>query len=1057
MTARRAPLSLAQQRLWLLEQLEPESRAYHMRAAFRVHGEIDVHRLERSVAEIVRRHEPLRTTFASEGGEPVQVIHESVEHRILLDDLTGVNAADQETELQLRMTREVRRPFDLGEGPLLRVVLYRCDARKHVLLIVVHHLVADGWSMGLFARELVDLNAALSEGRPSPLRALPLTYSEHAARQRGEIESGALDEQLSWWTRQLAGAPASTDLPTDRPRPPSQGHRAGVVTGRIPAAEVAALDRLARAEGVTPFMVLLTAVALVVHRHTAATDVVLGTPIANRNWADVEELIGFFVNTLALRVDLARDPTFRELLARVRATAIDAFDRQDLPFERLVEELRPPRDPSRTPLFQVMLLVQNVPLPRLEGGGLRLEYLEVECGTARFDLSLFARREADELALLADYDADLFDEATIERLLARFRRVLDRACAEPDQRIGDLDLLGADERRLLDELNRTEAEYPEVTLADLFEAQAARTPEAPALVDGDERLTFAELNARANRLALRLRREGVAGGDVVAVRRERSAGAVIALLAAMKAGAAWLPVDPSFPAERVEFMLRDAKPRVVLGDDEEDSIGEPATNPPRTTTADDVAWVLYTSGSTGTPKGVLGLHRGAVNRIVWGWREHPFRPGEVACHKTPLGFVDSVQEVLGPLLAGVPVVVARDDTARDPRALVEAMARHSVSRLVVVPSLLRALLDLPGDLRAKLPALALVISSGERLTADLIDGFQRRLPGTRLVNLYGSSEVSADVTAWDAPARGGTGDALLGRPIANARIHVLDERGRSAPIGVPGEIVVGGAGLARGYLGRPELTAERFVADPFAGRPGERLYRTGDRGRIRADGNLEYLGRSDHQLKIRGVRIEPGETEAALLEHPAVREVVVGARERRSGDPDLVAWFVTDRDPAPVSEELRAFLAAKLPAFLVPSLFVRVADVPRTPSGKADRAKLTLPEAAAGPAAGDVPRTPFEQLLAEIWREEIGIAAVRTADNFYDVGGHSLLAVRVVEKLRERSGIRLPPRDLLLQTLGQVARRCEQRERERSARAPTLGRKLLGAARRLAGRGGGDA
>jgi amino acid adenylation domain-containing protein len=1055
-TARRAPLSLAQRRLWLLEQLEPESRAYHMRAAFRVHGEIDVHRLERSVAEVVKRHEPLRTTFASEGGDPAQVIHETVEHRLVLDRLAGVSPADREAGLQRRMTREVRRPFDLVAGPLMRLVLYGVDAREHVLLIVVHHLVSDGWSMGVFARELVEAYAALSEGRPVPLHRPALTYSAHAARQQAEVESGALDGQLSWWREQLAGAPASTELPPDRPRPASQGHRAGVVTARLPAAEVDALDRLARSEGATPFMVLLAALAVVVHRHTGADDLVFGTPIANRNRADVEDLVGFFVNTLALRIDVSGDPTFRELIARVRAMAVGAFDRQDLPFERLVEELRPPRDPSRTPLFQLMLLVQNTPLPVPEGGGLRLEYLEVECGTARFDLSLFVRRDRGELALLADYDADLFDGATIERLLARFRRVLESACADPEGRVGDVDLLGPDERRLLDEVNRTEADYPDATLPGLFEAQAARTPGAPAVVDGEELLTFAELNARANRLAHRLRREGVAGGDIVAVRCERSAGAVTAMLATMKAGAAWLPVDPSYPVERIEFMLRDAKPRVVLGDDAEDPTGEPATDPPRTTTPDDVAWVLYTSGSTGTPKGVLGLHRGAVNRIVWGWRAHPFRPGEVACHKTPLGFVDSVQEVLGPLLAGVPVVVARDDTAHDPRALVELMARHSVSRLVVVPSLLRVLLDLPGDLRAKLPALALVISSGERLTADLIDGFQRRLPGVRLINLYGSSEVSADVTAWDATARGGTGDALLGKPIANTRIHVLDERGRPAPLGVPGDIVVGGAGLARGYLGRPELTAERFIADPFARRPAERIYRTGDRGRIRADGNLEYLGRSDHQLKIRGVRIEPGETEAALLEHPAVRDVVVGARERRPGDPDLVAWFVTDRDPAPTSEELRAFLAAKLPAFLVPTLFVGVVDVPRTPSGKADRAKLTLPEAAAGSAAGDLPRTPFEQLLAEIWRNEIGIASVHTADNFYDVGGHSLLAVRVVEKLRERSGIRLQPRDLLLQTLGQVARRCEERERELSANAPTFGERLLGAARRLAGRGGGD-
>jgi amino acid adenylation domain-containing protein len=1056
-TARRAPLSLAQKRLWLLEQLEPESRAYHMRAAFRVLGEVDVRRLELAVGEVVARHEPLRTTFASENGESVQRIHEGAEHGVVLENLARVPPEEREAELQRRMIREVRRPFDLEAGPLMRLVLYRLDAREHALLVVVHHLVSDGWSMGIFARELLEVYAALAEGRPSRLPALPLTYSRHAARQHAELASGALDDQLAWWKQRLSGAPASTELPADRPRPAAQGHRGGVVTGRLPEVEAAALDTLARTEGATPFMVLLAALAVVVHRSGAGTDLVLGTPIANRNREDVEDLIGLFVNTLALRLDLGGDPSFCELIRRARTAAVEAFDRQDLPFERLVEELRPPRDPSRTPLFQIMLLVQNVPFPALERAGVRLEYLEVECGTARFDLSLFVRRDGRDLALLADYDADLFDAATMTRLLDRLRRVLRCGCIDPDARVSALEMLVADELRLLEDSCRTEAEYPERTLPDLFEEQVRRTPDALALVDGEERWTFAELNARANGLAHRLRGEGVVRGDVVAVLRERSASAVLAMLGVMKAGAAWLPVDPAHPAERVTFLLRDASPRVVLRADDGLSSAEPATDPPRSITPDDPAWVLYTSGSTGAPKGVVGLHRGAVNRIVWGWRAQPFRAGEVTCHKTPLGFVDAVQEVMGPLLAGIPVVIARDETARDPRALVELLARHAVTRLIVVPSLLRALLDLPVDLRAELPALALVISSGERLPADLIDGFQRRLRGARLVNLYGSSEVSADVTAWEAGAGGGSGDALIGRPIANTRVHVLDEHGRRAPIGVPGEIAVGGAGLARGYLGRPELTAQRFVPDPFAARPGERLYLTGDRGRIRADGNLEYLGRSDDQVKVRGVRIEPGETEAALLEHPAVREVVVGARERRPGDPDLVAWFVTDRDPAPAAEELRAFLAAKLPAFLVPSIFVRIAEMPRTSSGKAARAKLELPQALGSSASGGAPSTPFEELLAEIWREEIGVSTVRTSDNFYDVGGHSLLAVRVVEKLRERCGVRVPPRDLLLQTLGQLARRCEERERETAASAPTIGRRLLGAARRFAGRGGGDA
>jgi amino acid adenylation domain-containing protein len=1049
----------------LLEQLEPESRAYHMRAAYRVKGEVVLERLERAVAVVVRRHEPLRANVVAAGGEPFQVIHEARAHPVAVEDLSALcrplAPAGRDEELQRRMVAEVRRPFDLAEGPLMRLVLYRLAEREHALLVVMHHIVSDGWSMGIFVGELLEAYAALGEGRPTRLADPGLSYTEHARRQQAAIERGAFRNQLGWWKARLDGAPPALDLPTDRPRPASQGYRGGVRTATMPVELTGAIERLARASGATPFMTLLAALAAVLQRYTDSTDLTIGTAIAGRNRADVEALIGFFVNTLPLRIDLSGDPTFGQLLARVRQTAIEAFDHQDLPFERLVEELRPARDPSRPPIVQVMLIVQNAPTPVLEQGGLRLEYLEVEWGSARFDLTLFARPDAGRWRLLADYDADLFDGATIDRLLDHVGRVLDRASTQPDRPVTELDLVTPEETRLLDGWNRTDVEYPRATVPDLFEARAARAPAAPAIEDGPSTLTAGELNRRANRLAHRLRKAGVAERDVVAVLRDRSAASVVALLAVMKAGAAYLPIDPRYPEERVAFLLRHSGARAVVTsaalapslpadtppvtrDDASDLGDEPDTDPPRTTTPEDAAYLLYTSGSTGEPKGVAGPHRGAVNRIAWEWRAYPASADEVCLHRTSIAFVDSVQEVFGPLLAGVPLVIARDEVAADPRALIDLVTTHRVTRLVVVPSLLRALVEIGPDARAVPASLRLVITSGERLPADLAAAFRARWPGATLLNLYGSSEVAGDVTAWDATGDRGPAAPPIGRPIANTRIYVVDRRGRRAPIGVPGEVVVGGAGVARGYVGRSDLTAERFVPDDLGAAPGGVLFRTGDRGRFRPDGTLEYLGRLDRQIKIRGVRIEPAETEAALRDHPAVRDAAVGPWERRPGDAELAAWFVAAGEPAPPAAELRAFLAAKLPAFLVPSRFVPVAAIPRTASGKVDGTRLAVSEPALGhptPAGGE-PRTPAEILLAEIWREEIGCDPVRTGDNFYDLGGHSLLAVRVVEKVRRRAGCRLEPRELLLQTMGQVARRCEELQ-------PALARRAAGAGERV--------
>ena len=1012
------PLSFAQQRLWLLDKLEPGQTTYNTPAPVRLQGPLDTGALERSLAEIVRRHEALRTTFVTVGGEPRQAITASQPFTLPVLDLASLPDQARAAEAERLTAEDAQRPFDLARGPLFRATLLRLGPEAHALLLTMHHVVTDGWSIGVLMQELSTLYEAFTAGRPSPLPELPIQYADYAVWQRAWLSGEVLEGQLAYWREQLRGAPAALDLPTDRPRPAAESHRGGSLSFCLPKRLSTGLVALGRREGVTLFMTLLAAFQVLLQRYSGQDDIVVGSPIAGRTRVETESLIGFFVNTLVLRTRLDGEPTFRDLSARVREGTLGAHAHQDVPFEKLVEELAPARDRSRSPLFQVMFILQNAPGAAGALGAAHLTRIPVSTTMAMFDLTLSAEETTEGLACEMDYATDLFDAATIARMAGHFQVLIEGFVADPERRVSELPLLTERERVELATWNDTAADYPrDATLHGLFAAQAARTPAAIALRFGDQEISYGEIAARASRRARRLAALGVGPGGRVGIYLDRSPEMVIGLLGILGAGGAWVPLDPAHPQGRIAFVIEDAHlahivtdgrlsatlpvsaARVVLADDG-DARDPHDTHDRERASAHDVAYVIYTSGSTGRPKGVLGTHRNAVNRFAWMWRAHPFQPGEVACLKTTLSFVDSIWEIFGPLLAGVPSVILADETVKDVPRFVDALARGRVTRLVLVPSLLRAMLDLTPDLDARLPALQRWTSSGEALPADLASRFLRAMPGRVLHNLYGSSEVAADATCFEA-AGGFEGERVpIGKPIANVRAYVLDAHRREAPIGVPGELHVGGDGVALGYLDRPELTAARFMADPFSGTAGARMFRTGDICRRLANGDLDHLGRADHQVKLRGHRIELGEIEGALATHPGVRQALV---TMRAGD--LVAYVVA-RDSA----HLREHLASKLPTYMIPAAIVALDGLPLLPNGKVDHGALPAPERRRSAAAGKIagPVSACEAELLAIWRELLPGRPIGVRDDFFELGGHSLLAARMFHLIAARFGKDLP-------------------------------------------------
>lgn len=999
------PLAVLQRGTWFLEQLRPRNPGYIVPGAVRVEGPLDTGLLRGAVAEIVRRHEALRTTFRSRDGAPVQVVHHHLATDVPETDLSGTQYTD--ADRQKWIDDALAEPFDIETGPLLRVRLLRTGPDRSALVVAMHHLVSDRWSIAVFLNELSELYEAFAAGRPSPLGELAIQYGDFASWQCQQIGGDGWQQGLSYWREHLAGAPAVLDLPTDRPRPAVQGFNGGSVPVDLPPALIRELAALAGRHGATPYMALLTVFKILLHRYTGQDDIVVGVPTALRGHAEVEPLIGYFVNTLPIRADLSGGPGFEAVLTRVRDACLGAYAHQDIPFELIVADLNTARDLSRPPVYQVSFSYGREPVPTLAMAGARLTRLPVRSEGARFDLELQAFDTDGGVTGWFEYDRDLFDEETVVRLAGHFRRLVEQIVARPDAPIGDLDLLDAAERhRLVGELNATDRQWPEGLVHECIEEQARRTPDAEAVRYAGTSLTYAELNERANRLAHLLRGRGVGRDVLVGVAMERSLQLVVALLAVLKAGGAYVPLDTGLPPARLAAIVEDARPPVVLthggsagrlpGLDcpvlrMEDLATELAAqspeNPDAAVDGEDLAYVIFTSGSTGRPKGVMNVHAALRNRLLWMQDAYGLDASDRVLQKTPFSFDVSVWEFFWPLMTGAALVMARPDGHRDSAYLADTIATERITTIHFVPSMLQLFLSEPPGRSA---GLRRVFCSGEELSRDLHDRFLG-LHTAELHNLYGPTEAAIDVTAWHCRPQDDPRPVPIGHPIANIRMYVLDRHDRPVPAGVAGELCIGGRGLARGYLDRPELTAERFTDDPFV--PGARIYRTGDLARHRTDGALEFLGRLDHQVKLRGQRLELGEIEAVLTRHATVREAVVVAHEHSPGDVRLAAYVTPARADRPEAGDLAAHLREQLPEYMVPASFTVLDALPLTPSGKTDRKALPAPQTGRPDLKTRfvAPKDGLEQTLAGMWRGLLGVERVGLRDNFFDLGGHSLL------------------------------------------------------------------
>lgn len=1022
------PVSFAQQRLWFFQQMYPESAAYNVSLATWLLGSLHVNHIEDALNEIVRRHEALRTNIDLVDGQPAQLISPSRTVAVPVSDLSGLPDAEREVEARRLAAEEIGRAFDLGGGPLLRVRLLRLSAEEYVLVLVLHHIVCDGWSIDVLFNELSTLYAAYTAGENSPLPELPVQYADYAVWQREWLSGEVLDEQLEYWRGQLAGAPELLELPTDRPRPQVRSLNGSFVSFDLPTGLASKLRQLCQREGVTLFMLLLGAFQLLLSRYGGQTDVVVGTPIAGRNRQEVEGLIGFFVNTLVLRTDLSGGPSFRELLQRVREVCLGAYAHAELPLEKLVEELQPERSLSHSPLFQVMFALQNTPENEAQQmPGLEARPVEPEVTTAAFDLTLNVEESAENIHGRLRYNTDLFDAETVRRIAERYVLVLEAAAVSLEQPVTEVPLLTREERRqILRDWNETERAFtPAAYVHELFESEAARAPDAVALVLGERQLSYAELNQEADRLARRLRRLGVGPDRTVAVCFKRSVEMLIGILGVLKAGGAYAPLDPSAPSGRLSFMLAETEAAVVLTQQslahhfetkpgfvvlsldadwttvEESGGGD--DNPARTLSPDNLAYVLYTSGSTGRPKGVMVSHRNLANSIL----------AQLASLREPVGstlllmsyfFDGSLFNIFCPLCQGGTLFIPRDGQQADPSAVLGLIAENGIRHVFTVPSFYSLLLE--QAMPEHLQSVRVVHVGGETCSPHLVDRHRRLLPRADFFNEYGPTETTVWCTQYLCTPRADKTFVPVGRPTSNAEVYLLDERLEPVPIGVPGEIYVGGEGVARGYLKHPGLTAEAFIPHPFSDEPGRRLYRTGDLARFEPDGNIVFLERIDRQVKLRGYRIELGEIEAELYGHEAVRHAALVVREDVPGDQRLVAYVVADPERTPTTQELREHLNDRLPDYMIPAAYVFLDALPLTRNGKLDRQALPPPGSARPGANEDyvAPRTKLERSLAEVWQEILGVERVGSLDNFFELGGDSLRAALLINRLTEWLG-----------------------------------------------------
>jgi amino acid adenylation domain-containing protein len=1014
------PLSFAQQRLWFISQLQQDNASYNVSGGVRMEGPLSVAALERAFGEVLRRHESLRTVIRQVDGEPVQVITGPPVFRLPKFDLQMVPAAQRETEAQLLLTLDAQKPFNIEDASLFRATLLLLSPREHILLLTMHHIISDGMSRGVLVRELVQLYEAFANGGSSTLPELTIQYVDFAAWQREWLQGEVLDKQVSYWKEKLAGAPSLLELPADRPRPLVQSFHGARQPVVIPQELTDSLRELGESQNATLFMTLLAAFEVLLFRHTGQDDIVVGVPITGRNNPELANLIGFFINSLPVRTDLSGNPTFRELLGRVREAALGAYEHQDLPFEKLVEVSQPERDTSYSPLFQVMCHLDNTGAPALALPGLRLTPLDADTGTSKFDLTLDLAESSTELKGWLEYSTELFDDVTIQRLSERFQILLKAAVAAPDTRIAALPLLSpVEEHQLIVGLNQTAEVFPHAPcLHQIFEAQVEQTPAVTAVRFEGQELTYAELNRRANQLAHRLRKLGVGREVLVAICMEPSLDLPIALLAVLKAGGAYIPLDPADPRKRLSFIVEETGVPVVLTQegladsqafsgvqvirldrDVEVFATESTENLPSQVTGENLCYVIYTSGSTGQPKAAMLHHRGVRNRLLWGITNYQLGQGDVVLHKTPLTFDVSVWEIFAPLLSGACLLIAKAGGHQDPVYQLELMAREKVTHVDYVPTMLEVLLELEG--LDDCDSLKIVTSAGEALTRELRDRFYSQTKA-KLYNLYGSTEASLAVTYWVCPGEGKERLIPIGRPMNNARIYILDKHLQPVPIGVAGELHVGGVAPGRGYLTRPDLTADKFIPDALSETGGERLYKTGDLGRYRSDGAIEFLGRLDHQVKIQGRRLELVEVEASLCQHPGVREAVVLARKITAGNKSLVAYVVSKQEPLPTADELRNYLRQKLPEYMVPEAYVVLTELPLLSNGKLHRRALPRPKKLLSQpeAVYMPPESDLEQTIASIWQQVFNIDRVSIHTNFFDLGGNSLLVTKVHSKLR---------------------------------------------------------
>ncbi|MEH0416183.1 non-ribosomal peptide synthetase [Streptomyces sp. B21-083] len=1012
--------SLTQQRIWLLDQIRPGLPTYNETAGWRLTGDLDTAVLRDCLSEIVRRHEALRTTFTDSADGPVQLIGEPRPVRLDVTDLTGLPGDRREEQARAAIVERARQPFDLARGPLLRVSLLKLATREHVLVLIAHHIVTDGWSTDLFRFELTELYAAFSRGEPSPLAEPATQYADFADWQRRRSGGPDLDAQLDHWRRELAGIPALLELPIAAPRPEVATHDGARFPFTVPADLGRAVADLAGQHGATPFMVLLGALQTLLHRYTGERDIVVGTALAGREHPELEKVIGFFANTVVLRGSLDADATFADVLGQAREAVIAAHDNQDVPFDSVVDAIGPQRSPGHNPLFQTMLVLENAPAPRDGGGertGLRITPDEVDIGVAKYDLVLQLRTDGDAFGGVWEYSTDLYAADAIEALGTHFLTLLADAVSHPDRPLAELALLPEPElRSLVRTGNATEA-LPETggTIHRLFEEQAARTPDAVAVAEESGEVSYSELNARANRLARWLRRSGIQPGALVGIALRPSADLLVALLAVLKAGAAYLPMDPAYGSRRLEAMAADAAPVAVLTDSEvaadlpdltaqrflldrvgPDQAAQDDHDLESTGSPDDLAYVMFTSGSTGRPNGVMVSHANLVASTTARWSRYD-SPPERYLLLSSLSFDSSVAGIYWTLTTGGTLLVP--PTVGDIPVLCRSLAESRPTHLLCVPSLYELILQetKPADTES----LTCVILAGEPLYQDLVSRHREQLPATALFNEYGPTEA----TVWSTVQRCGPSDlpgqVPVGRPIPGTRIRLLDRAAQPVPAGVPGELCIGGAGVSQGYLGRPELTAERFVEDPFADGV---LYRSGDLGRYLPDGTIQLLGRIDNQLKVRGYRIEPGEIEAALREHPEVEAALAGAEQGTDSHRRLVAQVVPRGDGVSAAR-LHEFLRTRVPHFAVPSLIELVDELPRLPNGKLDRAALTVSKTYDAALTGNDPAlTGLAAELADVWKATLGLDSVRADDNFFEMGGDSLTVVKVYNQFKQRSG-----------------------------------------------------